>query len=419
LKPATILLKMSSGKQASAHFPPPHKHTTPTSTKTGIRLAGATSDVHILDVRSGRWQKATPLGEHPSPRAAHAAAAVGSMVVVQGGIGPAGLASEDLHVLDFTEPDRPRWHRVMVSGPGPSARYAHTLSLVANRFLVAAGGNDGRQTLADAWALDTSDKPYQWRRIDGTPSAAAAAAAVKTEEEKSQGGSAASSSSAAATTATPDYPAPRMYASAAARSDGLLLLCGGRGADGAPLDDAFGLARHRDGRWEWAAAPGTMPGARYQHGAVFVGARLHVSGGAVGGGKLVDDGTAVAVLDTAAGVWCVPEEEERGEGGDAAAASDENGKDASTTGGDDKAMDVKKEEDKETAQGAAAADTENAPPGALAAGGRRCRHAVASVGPFVFTYGGLRGSTLLDDFLLSDDSTGGELSIYDPRSPAW
>jgi hypothetical protein len=99
---------------------------------------------------------------------------------------------------------------------------------------------------------------------------------------------------------------------------------------------------------------------------VFVGARLHVSGGAVGGGKLVDDGTAVAVLDTAAGVWCVPEEEERGEGGDAAAASDENGKDASTTGGDDKAMDVKKEEDKETAQGAAAADTENAPPGALA-----------------------------------------------------
>jgi hypothetical protein len=339
------------------------------------------------------------------------------MVVVQGGIGPAGLASEDLHVLDFTEPDRPRWHRVMVSGPGPSARYAHTLSLVANRFLVAAGGNDGRQTLADAWALDTSDKPYQWRRIDGTPSAAAAAAAVKTEEEKSQGGGAASSSSAAATTATPDYPAPRMYASAAARSDGLLLLCGGRGADGAPLDDAFGLARHRDGRWEWAAAPGTMPGARYQHGAVFVGARLHVSGGAVGGGKLVDDGTAVAVLDTAAGVWCVPEEEERGEGGDAAAASD--GKDASTTGGDDKAMDVKKEEDKETAQGAAAADTENAPPGALAAGGRRCRHAVAAVGPFVFTYGGLRGSTLLDDFLLSDDSTGGELSIYDPRSPAW
>lgn len=104
----------------------------------GIRLAGATNDVHIFDVRTGKWEKTTPAGEPPSPRAAHAAAAVGNMVVIQvgkgfvcmhrtitniadaseaflfviqGGIGPAGLASEDLHVLDFTDPDRPRWHR--------------------------------------------------------------------------------------------------------------------------------------------------------------------------------------------------------------------------------------------------------------------------------------------------------------------
>lgn len=53
----------------------------------------------------------------------------------------------------------------MVQGPGPSARYAHILALVANRYLVAMGGNDGKQTLGDAWALDTSDKPYQWRKI--------------------------------------------------------------------------------------------------------------------------------------------------------------------------------------------------------------------------------------------------------------
>ena len=58
-----------------------------------------------------------------------------------------------------------------------------------------------------------------------------------------------------------------MYATAAARSDGLLLLCGGRDAEGVPLGDAYGLARHRDGRWEWAAAPGAQslcqaPGAQ-------------------------------------------------------------------------------------------------------------------------------------------------------------
>lgn len=39
--------------------------------------------MHIFDVRNGRWEKITPLGEPPSPRAAHAAAAVGNMVVIQ------------------------------------------------------------------------------------------------------------------------------------------------------------------------------------------------------------------------------------------------------------------------------------------------------------------------------------------------
>ena len=47
-----------------------------------------------------------------------------------------------------------------------------------------------------------------------------------------------------------------------------------------------------------------MPAARYQHGAVFVGARLHISGGAVGGGRMVDDASSIVVLDTAAGAWC-------------------------------------------------------------------------------------------------------------------
>jgi protein phosphatase len=48
-------------------------------------LAGATSDVHSFDVRSGVWAKLEATGEGPSPRAAHSAAAVGNMVVVQGG----------------------------------------------------------------------------------------------------------------------------------------------------------------------------------------------------------------------------------------------------------------------------------------------------------------------------------------------
>lgn len=312
----------------------PNSPPTPAPSSSGIRLAGATNDVHIFHVRTGEWEKVTPQGEAPSPRAAHAAAAVGNMVVVQGGIGPSGLSPEDLHVLDFTTFEKPKWHRVMVQGAGPSARYAHTLALVSNRFLVVSGGNDGKQTLGDSWALDTSEKPYQWRRVQGENGI---------------------------------EPSARMYASAAARSDGLLLVSGGRGSRGNPLGDAFGLARHRDGRWEWAPAPGNMPSPRYQHGSVFINGRLHVIGGAVGGGKMVEKGPAVVTLDTTPGMW-----------------------------------------------------VSQADPGAEEDLMRRCRHAVAAIGPYIFIHGGLKGSTLLDDFLLAEDATGaGELSVCDPRSLPW
>jgi len=300
---------------------------------SGIRLAGATNEVHLFHVARGEWQRAAPEGTPPTARAAHAAAAVGNMVVVQGGIGPHGLADNDLHVLDFSHPGRPKWHRVVVAGASPGPRYAHTLALVVNRFLVIAGGNDGKQTLSDCWALDTSEKPYQWTRVGATDGR---------------------------------QPAGRMYAAAAPRRDGLMLLCGGRDARGTPLADAFGLSRHRDGRWWWAEAPGAMPAGRYQHGAVFVEGRLHVVGGAVGGGRMVDEEGSATVYDLDAGTWVTR---------------------AGAAGADG-------------AVGAGASAAPRAPGAELT---RRCRHAVASVGPMVFVYGGLRGSTLLEDLLVLDD----------------
>lgn len=35
-----------------------------------------------------------------------------------------------------------------------------------------------------------------------------------------------------------------------------------------PLATVYGLAKHRDGRWAWAVAPGVSPSPRYQHAAV-------------------------------------------------------------------------------------------------------------------------------------------------------
>ncbi|KAK1270459.1 hypothetical protein QJS04_geneDACA012912 [Acorus gramineus] len=285
----------------------------------GIRLAGATADVHCYDVLSSKWSRLTPLGEPPSPRAAHVATAVGTMVVIQGGIGPAGLSAEDLHVLDLTQP-RPRWHR---------------------------------------------------------------------------------------------------YATASARSDGLLLLCGGRDANSVPLASAYGLAKHRDGRWEWAIAPGVSPSPRYQHAAVFVNARLHVSGGALGGGRMVEDSSSIAddsshrkeviiifnqsnlvmatigigfksgqsvywdcvyvsfgvftllVLDTAAGVWCDTK---------SVVTTPRTGRYSADAAGGDASVELT----------------------------RRCRHAAAAVGDLIYIYGGLRGGVLLDDLLVAEDLAAAE-----------
>lgn len=270
-----------------------------------------------------------PAGDPPSPRAAHAAAVVGTMVVFQGGIGPAGHSTDDLYVLDLTN-DKFKWHRVLVQGQGPGPRYGHVMDLVAQRYLVSVSGNDGKRVLSDAWVLDTAQKPYVWRRLNPEG----------------------------------DRPSARMYATACARSDGMFLLCGGRDSSGAPLADAYGLLMHRNGQWEWTLAPGVSPSPRYQHAAVFVGARLHVTGGVLKGGRAVEGEAAIAVLDTAAGVWL-----------------DRNGLvTSSRTSKDHSQYDPTLE---------------------LM---RRCRHAAAAVGVRIYVYGGLRGDILLDDLLVAENS---------------
>eukprot|EP00262_Sarcandra_glabra_P014680 TRINITY_DN4340_c0_g1_i1.p1 TRINITY_DN4340_c0_g1~~TRINITY_DN4340_c0_g1_i1.p1 ORF type:complete len:900 (+),score=162.24 TRINITY_DN4340_c0_g1_i1:172-2871(+) len=299
------------------------------SSSPGIRLAGVTNSVHSFDILTRKWTRIRPAGEPPSPRAAHAAATVGTMVVFQGGIGPAGHSTDDLFVLDLTN-DKFKWHRVVVQGPGPGPRYGHAVDLVAQRYLVMVSGNDGRRVISDAWALDTAQKPYRWQRLNPEG----------------------------------DRPSARMYATASARSDGMFLLCGGRDASGMPLEDAYGLLMHRDHRWEWTLAPGVSPSPRYQHAAAFVGARLHVTGGVLRGGRAVEGEAAIAVLDTAAGVWL-----------------DRNGIISSSrtnksSTGFDSSLELM----------------------------RRCRHASASVGARIYIYGGLRGDMLLDDLLIAENS---------------
>ncbi|KAF9669387.1 hypothetical protein SADUNF_Sadunf14G0102500 [Salix dunnii] len=344
------------------------------SSAPGIRLAGVTNSVHSYDVLTRKWTRQATLfffsGEPPSPRAAHAAAAVGTMVVFQGGIGPAGHSTDDLFVLDLTN-DKSKWHRSV--SPLPLIRFsqqffifffASVVSLYrCEAFMISCGylvfglaySMEGqlsymcKRALSDAWVLDTAQKPYVWQRLNPEG----------------------------------DRPSARMYATACARSDGMFLLCGGRDSSGMPLGDAYGLLMHRNGQWEWTLAPGVSPSPRYEHAAhcivsffsiiqkfdvafyqVFVGARLHVTGGALRGGRLVEGDAAVAVLDTAAGAWL-----------------DRNGLVTSS----------------KTSKGHAEYD----PSFELM---RRCRHASASVGARIYVYGGLKGDTVLDDFLVAENS---------------
>ncbi|KAG4981838.1 hypothetical protein JHK87_026587 [Glycine soja] len=115
--------------------------------------------------------------------------------------------------------------------------------------------------------------------------------------------------------------------------------------------------------WGWRNNAGHVNQRLNNAGHVFVGARLHATGGVLRGGRSVEGEASIAVLDTAAGVWL-----------------DRNGIVSSSRSNKGHDYD---------------------PPLELM---RRCRHAAAAVGVHIFIYGGLRGDILLDDFLVAENS---------------
>ena len=66
---------------------------------------------YSVDCRRGQENAHSSIGIRDSADGFMASSLLREFSELQGGIGPAGLATEDLHVLDFTELDKPRWHR--------------------------------------------------------------------------------------------------------------------------------------------------------------------------------------------------------------------------------------------------------------------------------------------------------------------
>ncbi|EOA37677.1 hypothetical protein CARUB_v10012319mg [Capsella rubella] len=220
-----------------------------------ISLEGVTNSVHCFDVLTRSWTRINPTGDVPSPRACHAATSLGTMLIVQGGIGPSGPSDGDVYTLDLTR-NNLKWHRLMVSGAAPGPRYGHVMDVAAQRWLVIFGGRSGNTILSDTWALDTTG-PVAWNRLNPYGS----------------------------------RPSARIYASAKAREDGVFFLCGGTDYSGMPLGDTYALEIQSVARCGWTRVPGVAPSPRYQH---TVNA---CHWGVTNGARLID------VLDTGDSKW--------------------------------------------------------------------------------------------------------------------
>ena len=222
-----------------------------------------TRDTFILDMSTLMWKRPNCCGVLPTPRAAHACATVDiyQMVVYGGAAGSnssqlkidGSLASDELFLLDLKKDENnPQWMIVPVVGTTPGRRYGHSM-IYSKPNLIIFGGNNGTDTINDVWILNIERAPFNWIKLP----------------------------------IMGESPSPRTYHSAAlctfGSATGMMVVFGGRGSDQTPLNDAWGLRKHRDGRWDWVLAPckpnTDMPLNRYQHGSAFVGTFMLIVGG--------------------------------------------------------------------------------------------------------------------------------------------
>ena len=132
------------------------------------------------------------------------------------------MASDDLYLLDLRNGDAAaQWTIVPIVGRTPNRRYGH--SLVFNKpYLFVFGGNTGTEPVNDVWCLNVDKAPFSWESIR-----------IKSDAK----------------------PCVRAYHAASlcttGSASGMMVVFGGRTADQSALKDAWGLRRHRDGRWDW------------------------------------------------------------------------------------------------------------------------------------------------------------------------
>lgn len=162
------------------------------------------------------------------------------------------MAPDDLFVLELGYDNINKWLKCEATGPTPGKRYGHTLCY-NKPYLIIFGGNLGTKLSNEVWITNVETIPkITWVLLD------------------TKG----------------NVPVSRMYHSCALCQYGgasnMIILFGGRGEKNIPLNDCWGLRKHRSGIWDWVKAPYSKeyePKKRFQHTITFYYNFLIVIGG--------------------------------------------------------------------------------------------------------------------------------------------
>ncbi|CAD8147747.1 unnamed protein product [Paramecium octaurelia] len=245
-----------------------------TTNSTGIyRFA---EDIFSFEMLTKQWNSVKVQGTVPKPRAAHAAVSIKmNQIVIYGGeTGGGSLASDDLYLLDLRSADDiGEWSVVPVVGITPGRRYGHTLTFT-KQFLIIFGGSTGMEPINDCWCINVERKSFAW---------------VKIECQSEQ-------------------PMARVYHSASVCTNDIanetIIIFGGRSKDQQPMNDAWKLKRHADGRWDWIKVIYKLdieqPKGRYQHTSLFFYTMLFIIGGKTGN---LNEMLTINVFDTETSEW--------------------------------------------------------------------------------------------------------------------
>ncbi|NXU53994.1 RABEK protein, partial [Turnix velox] len=128
----------------------------------GAHPAGNRSCVQVLDPEVGRWESPEVRGVQPRPRTFHTcSAAVGARLYVFGGgeKGAEPVRDQRLHVFDT---DTLSWSEANTRGEPPSPRQGHVVAAVGTKLLVH-GGLAGDVFYDDLFCIDTDE--LRWEKV--------------------------------------------------------------------------------------------------------------------------------------------------------------------------------------------------------------------------------------------------------------